>query len=107
MLPNKNTNRQTNTIIQIQGVKRKDSGNYTCRVANTEGEGVSNVVALAVQCELHYGDLVIDDGDNYDDHPVNECTFEYGHVYPSSDIKQDKVNTADSAFIFLIIQSQS
>ena len=62
--PNTNTNRQTNTIIQIQGVKRKDSGNYTCRVANTEGEGVSNVVALAVQCELHCGDLVIDDGDD-------------------------------------------
>ena len=69
-------------------MKRKDSGNYTCRVANTEGEGVSNVVALAVQCELHYGDLDDDDdgdgdGDNYDDHPVNECTFEYGHFYPS------------------------
>ena len=80
--PNTNTNRQTNTIIQIQGVKRKDSGNYTCRVANTEGEGVSNVVALAVQCELHHGDLDNDDddddgdGDNYDDRPVNECTFE-------------------------------
>ena len=68
-------------------MKRKDSGNYTCRVANTEGEGVSNVVALAVQCELHSRDLVIDDGDDdgddYDDRPVNECTFEYGHFYPS------------------------
>ena len=37
---------------KTQGVKREHSGNYTCRVANTEGEGVSNVVALAVQCEL-------------------------------------------------------
>ena len=71
-------------------MKRKDSGNYTCRVANTEGEGVSNIVALAVQCELHYWDLDDDDGDgdNYVDHPVNECTFEYGHFYPSSDIKE-------------------
>ena len=63
-------------------MKREDSGNSTCRVANTEGEGVSNVVALAVQCELHYRDLEDDDGDdgdNYDDHTVNECTFEYGH----------------------------
>ena len=56
-------------------MKRKDSGNYTCRVANTEGEGVSNVVALAVQCELHYGDLDDDDGDgDGDDYYVNECT---------------------------------
>ena len=74
-------------------MKRKDSGNYTCRVANTEGEGVSNVVALAVQCELQSGDLDDDDGDgdgdDYDDHPVNECTFEHGHFYPSTDIKKD------------------
>ena len=38
--------------LTSQGVKREHSGNYTCRVANTEGEGVSNVVALAVQCEF-------------------------------------------------------
>jgi len=39
----------SNQSIVLQGVKRKNSGNYTCRVANTEGEGVSNVVTLAVQ----------------------------------------------------------
>ena len=45
--------------LTSQGVKREHSGNYTCRVANTEGEGVSNVVALAVQCEFD-GDSVSD-----------------------------------------------
>lgn len=44
--------RFTFKLSHFQGVKRENSGNYTCRVANTEGEGVSNVVTLAVQCEF-------------------------------------------------------
>ena len=40
----------SNQSLVVQSVTRSDSGHYTCHVFNTEGEGVSNEVGLAVKC---------------------------------------------------------
>jgi len=40
----------SNQSLVVQSVTRSDSGYYTCHVFNTEGEGVSNEVGLAVKC---------------------------------------------------------
>lgn len=39
----------SNQSLVVQSVTRSDSGHYTCHVFNTEGEGVSNEVGLAVK----------------------------------------------------------
>ena len=42
----------SNQSLVVQSVTRSDSGHYTCHVFNTEGEGVSNEVGLAVKCMI-------------------------------------------------------
>ena len=44
----------SNQSLVVQRVTRADSGRYTCHVFNTEGEGVSNHVTLAVKCRHIY-----------------------------------------------------
>ena len=41
----------SNQSLVVQGVSQSDSGRYTCHVFNSEGEGVSNEVELAVKCK--------------------------------------------------------
>ena len=40
----------SNQSLVVQRVTRSDAGQYTCHVFNSEGEGVSNEVHLAVKC---------------------------------------------------------
>ena len=40
----------SNQSLVVQRVTRSDAGQYTCHVFNSEGEGVSNEVRLAVKC---------------------------------------------------------
>lgn len=40
----------SNQSLVVQRVTRTDSGRYTCHVFNSEGEGVSEEVSLAVKC---------------------------------------------------------
>ena len=45
----------SNQSLVVQRVTRSDSGQYTCHVFNSEGEGVSNAVSLTVKCkQVHY-----------------------------------------------------
>ena len=49
----------SNQSLVVQRVTRADSGRYTCHVFNTEGEGVSNHVTLAVKCRHIHTDYRI------------------------------------------------
>ena len=40
----------SNQSLVVQRVTRADSGRYTCHVFNSEGEGISEEVSLAVKC---------------------------------------------------------
>ena len=43
---------QVSTIyFDMQGVKKKNNGGYTCRAQNSQGEATSNEINLSIKCK--------------------------------------------------------